>query len=72
VKKATGKPPKQWINEICILHSQLLLRDLGKEIADVAYALNFQSLSHFSRLFKKVTGKSPSTFRQEIDVTNDK
>jgi AraC-like DNA-binding protein len=70
VKKATGKPPKQWINEICILHSQLLLRDLGREIADVAYQLNFQSLSHFSRVFKKVTGKCPSTFRSEANAYN--
>jgi AraC-like DNA-binding protein len=63
VKKTTGKPPKQWINEVCILHSQILLRDLGCEIADVAYKLNFQSLSHFSRMFKKVTGKCPSAYK---------
>ncbi|PZF72245.1 helix-turn-helix domain-containing protein [Taibaiella soli] len=65
VKKATGKPPKQWINEVCILHSQILLRDMGRDIADVADSLNFQSLSHFSRMFKKVTGKSPSAFRAD-------
>lgn len=66
IKKATGKPPKQWINEICVQHSQILLRDLGREIADVAYELNFHSISHFSRVFKKVTNKSPSAFRLEI------
>ncbi len=67
IKKATGKPPKQWINEICVQHSQILLRDLGREIADVAYELNFQSLSHFSRVFKKVTHQSPSAFRLEVN-----
>ncbi|OIV43656.1 helix-turn-helix domain-containing protein [Flavobacterium johnsoniae] len=66
IKKATGKPPKQWINEICVQHSQILLCDLGREIADVAYELNFHSISHFSRVFKKVTSKSPSAFRLEI------
>lgn len=66
IKKATGKPPKQWINEICVQHSQILLRDLGREIADVAYELNFHSLSHFSRVFKKVTQLSPSEFRLQV------
>ncbi|TDO94933.1 helix-turn-helix domain-containing protein [Flavobacterium sp. 245] len=66
IKKATGKPPKQWINEICVQHSQVLLRDLGREIADVAYELNFHSLSHFSRVFKKVTNQSPSAFRLQV------
>lgn len=66
IKKATGKPPKQWINEICIQHSQILLRDFGREIADVAYELNFHSLSHFSRVFKKVTHQSPSAFRLQV------
>ncbi|MNS84673.1 Exoenzyme S synthesis regulatory protein ExsA [compost metagenome] len=63
IKRATGKPPKQWITEVCIQHSQILMRDLGREIAEVADSLNFQSPSHFSRMFKKVVGVSPSAFR---------
>lgn len=66
VKRTTGKPPKQWINEISILHSQILLQDVTKEIAEVAYELNYQSASYFSRVFRKVTGISPSRFRAEI------
>ncbi|GAA3781190.1 AraC family transcriptional regulator [Flavobacterium ginsengiterrae] len=66
VKKATGKPPKQWIHEVCILQSKILLKDLGHDISDVANILDFQSLSHFSRIFKKITGQSPSAFCTEI------
>lgn len=66
VKKGTGKPPKQWINEVCILQSKILLKDLGHDISDVANILDFQSLSHFSRIFKKVTGQSPSVFCSEM------
>ena len=63
VKETTGKPPKQWINEISILHSQILLQDNSKEIAQIAFELNYQSPSYFSRLFKKVTGLTPTEYR---------
>lgn len=66
VKQATGKPPKQWINEISILYSQILLQDLTKEITEVAYQLNYQSASYFTRVFKKITGKTPSSFRAQL------
>ncbi|MBB6501056.1 AraC family transcriptional regulator [Pedobacter cryoconitis] len=66
VKETTGKPPKQWINEISILHSQLLLQDMTMEIAEIAYQLNYQSASYFSRVFKKVKGCTPSVFRAQL------
>jgi len=63
VKKTTGKPPKQWISEISILHAQILLQDNSKEIAEIAFELNYQSPSYFTRLFKKITGLTPSEYR---------
>ncbi|KAF2337000.1 helix-turn-helix domain-containing protein [Flavobacterium daemonense] len=66
VKETTGKAPKQWINEITIQHSQILLQDNSKEIAEIAFELHFQSPSYFSRMFKKVTGESPSEYRTQF------
>lgn len=63
VKATTGKAPKQWISEITIQHSQILLQDNSKEIAEIAFELNYQSPSYFSRIFKKVVGQSPSEYR---------
>lgn len=68
VKENTGKPPKQWINEISILHGQILLQDNSKEIAQIAFELNYHSPSYFSRLFKKVTGLTPSEYRATKSV----
>ncbi|MGL4582231.1 MAG: helix-turn-helix domain-containing protein [Flavobacterium sp.] len=64
VKDATNKPPKQWINEISILHSQILLQDKTRDIAGIAFELKYNSPSYFTRLFKKVTGYSPSDYRK--------
>lgn len=64
VKEATNKPPKQWINEISILHSQILLQDKSRDIAGIAFELKYNSPSYFTRLFKKVTGYSPSDYRR--------
>jgi len=64
VKEATSKPPKQWINEISILHSQVLLQDKTRDIAGIAFELKYNSPSYFTRLFKKVTGYSPSDYRK--------
>lgn len=64
VKEATNKPPKQWINEISILHSQILLQDKSRDVAGIAFELKYNSASYFTRLFKKVTGYSPTDYRK--------
>lgn len=65
IKRSTGKSTKQWINEVSIQYSQILLRDPNRDVAQIAYELNFQSPSYFARLFKKVTGQSPTEFRMK-------
>lgn len=64
VKKVFGKTIKEVILEICILQSQLLLQDMTKDIATVAYDLNFEDPSYWGRLFKKITGQTPSEYRK--------
>ncbi|WP_447642566.1 MULTISPECIES: helix-turn-helix domain-containing protein [Chitinophagaceae] len=66
VKKTTGEPPKQWIQKISILHSQILLQNLAKEIAEIAYELNYQSASYFTRIFHKIVGATPKEYRMQL------
>ena len=40
-----------------------LLRDSNLRISEIAFAVGFQSLSQFNRVFKKLTRKSPTRFR---------
>jgi AraC-like DNA-binding protein len=40
-----------------------LLRDGDLRISDIAFSAGFQSLSQFNRVFKRLSGKSPTQFR---------
>lgn len=64
VKSTFGKTVKEVIIEICILQSQLLLQDVTKDISEVASELNFEDPSYWGRLFKKVTGQTPTEYKK--------
>jgi AraC-like DNA-binding protein len=38
------------------------------KIADIAYQLGYKDAAHFTRAFKRWTGKSPSQYRQKLSV----
>jgi AraC-like DNA-binding protein len=40
-----------------------LLLNSNRRISEIAFAAGFQSLSQFNRVFKKLSGKSPSAYR---------
>jgi AraC-like DNA-binding protein len=40
-----------------------LLHNVDLRISEIAFGVGFQSLSQFNRVFKKLSGKSPSTYR---------
>lgn len=63
IKKETGQTAQQYIqNKIINLAKQELLgTDLS--VNEIAYKLGFEYPQHFTRLFKKVTCKSPTEFR---------
>ena len=62
IKEATGKSAADWIDECVILEAKNMLRFSGKNIQQVAYALNFTNQSSFGKYFKHLTGMSPSEF----------
>ncbi len=65
-KKVTGKTFTQFVNEFRIVHSTKLLSESHGSIADVCFESGFNNFSHFSKLFKKLTGKSPLKYRNEV------
>lgn len=63
VKEATGKSAAKWIDEFVIMEAKNLLRFSGKNIQQVAYALNFSNQSSFGKYFKHLTGMSPTEYQ---------
>ncbi len=49
-----------------IKHAQMLFRNQDTHIIDIAFESGFTSLSAFNRAFKKLTGMSPSQFRETM------
>lgn len=64
VKKLTGKSAKEVIQDRLLVESKNLLKFSGLDIAEIAYRLNFQEPTHFTRFFKKLSGTTPNKFRQ--------
>ena len=54
------------LNRIRIRHAKELMKDPGLRIGDIAEQVGFLDLAHFSRVFKKQTGKSPNEFRKTV------
>lgn len=51
---------KSYINQIRIEEAQRLLVNSNLNISEIAYTVGFNSPSSFNKVFKKITGKSPS------------
>ncbi|MBD5270090.1 MAG: AraC family transcriptional regulator [Bacteroides sp.] len=47
------------------------LTESTDDISIVAYELGFQHPQHFSRMFKRITGISPTQFREKVATINN-
>lgn len=63
VSSVFKKSSKELILEVTIIHSQLLLSESSRSIADIAYELDLNDPSYFSRIFRKIVGVSPTAYR---------
>ncbi len=64
--KATGRPPREYWEE---LRMQQAIRDLAEydmTISDIAQGLGYKDVYHFSRVFKRVMGHSPRAYRDQM------
>lgn len=51
------------LNRCRVQRSQALLADPMYRVSEVAYAVGYADVAHFSRIFKKITGKTPMEYR---------
>jgi AraC-like DNA-binding protein len=62
-KQVTGVNFVEYVARIRFERACKLLHDGDLRISEIAFAVGFQSLSQFNRVFKKLSGKSPSVYR---------
>jgi transcriptional regulator GlxA family with amidase domain len=63
-KDAFGVPPHRYLLTRRIERAKALLRDTDLPIIDVAFQTGWNSLGTFGRIFRDVTGETPSELRE--------
>lgn len=63
LKESTGKSTTEIINGRFIEEAGILLKQTKLNVSEIAFALGFEEVAHFSNFFKKQTGMSPMQFR---------
>ncbi|MGL6125809.1 helix-turn-helix domain-containing protein, partial [Chryseobacterium artocarpi] len=69
LKEKTGRSVSQWIDHILILEAKTLLKSTNLSIKEISNELNFGETSIFCRYFKRTTGVSPKSYRNQKTIT---
>jgi hypothetical protein len=64
VKTVSGKTAGEWIAEVVILESKVLLKSSPKSTQEISVELNFANQSFFGKYFKQHTGMSPYAYKK--------
>lgn len=67
VKRETGKTAKEIITGHMISAAKHRLSVSADDVSVIAYDMGFGYPAHFTRLFKRVTGQSPTDYRRMIE-----
>jgi AraC family transcriptional regulator len=65
-RQSTGKTPYQYLLHQRIERARSLMRDLGTPLTQVALASGFADQHHLARVFRRITGVTPSSYRRSL------
>lgn len=68
-KNTLNKPFIKYLNEVRIRNAMDLLKDSNYNVTEISMQVGYNHLSHFNRVFKQVTGVTPSEFRKNNEAT---
>jgi len=63
VKLSLGKTASEAIEERRILEAKRLIKFSGLSIKEIAFELGYEEHSYFTKVFKKITGCTPTEFK---------
>lgn len=62
----TGATFTEFVSRMRTEKAKNLLLNPNLRVSEIAYEVGFQSLTHFNRVFKQITGESPSNYRDHL------
>jgi AraC family transcriptional regulator len=65
-KENTGMSPLQFVVRERITRAQQLIRETSRSLIEVALEVGYTSPSHFTKVFRRVTGVTPTEFRDSL------
>ena len=65
VKQTSGITAKEWIDRAVVTNAKVMLKYGSRQVAEVAYALDFPNVSFFCKYFKHLTGQTPQEYRMK-------
>jgi AraC-like DNA-binding protein/ligand-binding sensor protein len=65
-RKTTGLKFTDYVARVRLEDAKTQLLNPNRRISEVAYAVGFQSLTQFNRMFKRIFGQSPTEFRAHL------
>ena len=65
-KNQTSMTFSQYLNKIRITESKKLLEETNDSIIDISLSVGFNNHNHFSATFKKLTGLTPTVYRNKM------
>ncbi len=66
-KAYTGKTPYRYLLDFKIEKAREMLESECRSVTDICFSCGFNSLSHFTSVFKKKVGAAPSEYRRKIN-----
>jgi AraC-like DNA-binding protein len=67
-KKSTGLTFTDYLARLRVEKAKALLLKPDLRVSEIAYEVGFQSVTHFNRVFRKLTGDSPTRYRQSLGI----
>jgi AraC family transcriptional regulator len=65
-RESTAKTPYQFLLDRRVQRAQTLMRDPRASLAEVARSTGFANQHHLARVFRRITGTTPSTYRRSL------
>jgi two-component system response regulator YesN len=62
-RRYAGMALWDYVNSLRVARARELLEHSDMTVTEIAFAVGFNDPAYFSRIFRKVTGKSPRSFR---------